>query len=286
MVLYGNSTSYEVVQEYFEFSLYYGDLDPHISGRLPVGSSITEDYKLITNGEAFDGFYYDSELTKPYNGEPIYEDTLLIIKTREFTEEDNIHNVKVYTCAKDFSLTGISGLIDYYYTDIIKYPPDFDFYVKDGETIKPGQLGIRMSLCAISDFYNATTKSMYNGEPITEDTVLYGIMDFGLGNNKYYDYYIEIFQIGDNYNMYDPSLIVYNDKENNTLMFIPNNNQKIITIVDNLNNSYQIFASLNSVITKEEILEIMNAKNINTENIEVSDIFVTKDVVIKVDFNY
>ena len=69
-------------------------------------------------------------------------------------------------------------------------------------------------------------------------------------------------------------------------MFIPNNNQKIITIVDNLNNSYQIFASLNSVITKEEILEIMNAKNINTENIEVSDIFVTKDVVIKVDFNY
>ena len=27
-------------------------------------------------------------------------------------------------------------------------------------------------------------------------------------------------------------------------------------------------------------------ENINTENIEVSDIFVTKDVVIKVDFNY
>lgn len=265
--------------------VYENDGDAHISVSLPVGSSITEEYKLITNGEAFDGFYYHNDLTKPYNGEPIYEETLLIIKTREFTEEDNIHNVKVYTCAKDFSLTGINGLIDYY-TDIIKYPPEFDFYVKDGEVISPRNLGVRMSYYAISDFYNATTKSMYNGEPITEDTVLYGIMDFGGNNNSYYDYYIEIFKIGNSYYNYDPSLIVYNDKENNTLMFIPNNNQKIITIVDNLNNSYQIFASLNSVITKEEILEIMNAKNINTENIEVSDIFVTKDVVIKVDFNY
>ena len=185
-----------------------------------------------------------------------------------------------------YSVVGIHGTIDYY-TNIIKYPPEFDFYVKDGETIKPWQLGVRMSLCAISDFYNATTKSMYNGEPITEDTVLYGIMDSGLGNNtSYYDCYIEIFKIGNSYYNYNPSLIVYNDKENNTLMFIPNNNQKIITIVDNLNNSYQIFASLNSVITKEEILEIMNAKNINTENIEVTDMFVTKDVVIRVDFNY
>ena len=256
---------------------------------IPRGSILTDDYSLLTNGEAFDGFYYDSEGTNKYNYEPIYNDTRLYIKTKQFTENDKVHNIKIYCKFWCLYQSGLNELINDIDFDN-KFFLYLDTVVEDGEIInvdrcrKPDMLyGL-----AIIGLYNLNTKSIYNDEPINEDTVFILLTCFlGIGFSSTYDWNIKRFNFRrDYFNDYKSYLITYNDEENNSLNFVPDYNQKIITIVDNENNCYQMFADVNTVITKEEILDILSAKNMDLENVEINDIFVTDDVVIKVDLNY
>ena len=276
IVLYGRTTPKELCERVMIQIFDVNSNEDVFITDFNKGSIINEDYALITSGKQFDGFYYDAKFTKPYNNEPIYVDTELFMKTKDFESDDVIHNVKFYLIS-DFYQNGIEGLVKELSTGY--YKPRINTYVKDGYIIKKDQYKVStIGFSGSVGIYNVTNKCIYNGEPITEDTefilltynyLAYGSFDF--------EWKIEIKKI--NYNRF---VIFYNDDFNKNITFIPSNNQKTITIIDEEYNTYQMFVSVNSVILKEELLNIMKAKNINTENIEVSDIFVTEDVVIKI----
>lgn len=210
----------------------------------------------IITGEERVGLYYDREFTQEYKGEPLYEAVDLFLKTQPYNEDD-----KLVTLRFDYNTMVYLNGLQY---SIKHYKPDYEIKVKVGTVFGPYSARIGTHTGAYISLYNVDAKKIHDYEPITKDTDFIVIcLPYIEATTKPDNWYIEAVNGTDEY-------ITYNNEENKELIYEKNSTQKIITIIDE-NDKYQIYVSLTTIITPEDIYSIIGSNDFDFEDIIVSD---------------
>ena len=263
IILYGSTYNSETITDYSKVTI-YGPQDNNPAYNIIIideGGIITEKEALITTGKKFDGYYYDKEFTKPYNYEPLYGEITLYIKTKEFTEEDNIHKITFYY-HHTYYLYGLKGNLN--------KPLDIylETYVEDGHIIYDNSYRKSGTEFAIHGLYNMKTNKIYNYEPITEDTEFLLLIIYMRDLSNIYEWKCDKLIFDKEYR------VLYNDENNKDSIYYPNCKEKFVNIYFN-NETYQIIVSPNTAITKDDITNIIGNNDFDFENLIITD-----DVII------